>query len=144
MKPSFSVILFTVLSGAGFGLWTWLGLALGLAVYAPGVNAVMLPLACGFVLAAGGLLASTWHLGKPLRAWRGLTQWRSSWLSREAVLALLTFVPVLALAALRHAERGSLVVRGTGLLLALLALATVYCTARIYTSLKPIAAWRLG
>lgn len=143
MKPSFSVIVFTVLAGAGYGLWAWLGLALGMGVYATGISALMLPLAVGFVLAGAGLLASTAHLGKPWRAWRGLTQWKSSWLSREAVLALASFVPVLMLAAMRHLARDTLAVRGTGLLLAMLALATIYCTARIYSSLKPIDAWRL-
>src|SRR5690606_42131096 len=39
-------------------------------------------------------LSSTFHLGNPQRAWRALSPWRSSWLSREGVLAILTFVPL--------------------------------------------------
>ncbi len=143
MRPGFSVIVFTVLSGAGFGLLAWLGLALGMNVYLIGVNALLVTLSVGLFLSAAGLVASTLHLGKPWRGWRGLTQWRSSWLSREAVAALVTWVPLLILAALRHAPRDSVAVRGVGLALAACALLTVYCTARIYTSLKPIPAWRL-
>jgi len=39
-------------------------------------------------LAAGGLalLLSTAHLGRPLRAWRAVIHWRTSWLSREIIL----------------------------------------------------------
>lgn len=143
MRPTFSVIVFTVLSGAGFGLLAWLGLALGMGVYMIGVNALLVALSCGLFLTAAGLVASTLHLGKPWRGWRGLTQWRSSWLSREAVAALASYIPLLLLVVLRHAPRDGLAVRATGLVLAACALVTVFCTARIYTSLKPIPAWRL-
>ena len=34
-------------------------------------------------LAAGGLVSSVFHLGRPERAWRALAGWRHSWLSRE-------------------------------------------------------------
>ena len=30
MNPAFSVLIFTTLSGAGFGLWAWLGLRIAL------------------------------------------------------------------------------------------------------------------
>lgn len=143
MRPTFSVIVFTVLSGAGYGLLAWLGLALGMGVYVIGVNALLVALSCGLFLTALGLVASSAHLGKPWRGWRGLSQWRSSWLSREAVAALATYLPLLLLVALRHAPRDGLAVRATGLILAACALVTVFCTGRIYTSLKPIPAWRL-
>ena len=53
----------------------------------------------GFGLALGlvtaGLLSSTLtaHLGSPERAWRAFSQWRTSWLSREGVMAVLTYIP---------------------------------------------------
>jgi hypothetical protein len=40
-----------------------------------------------------GLLSSTFHLGHPERAWRAFSQWRSSWLSREGVAAVATYLP---------------------------------------------------
>ena len=46
-----------------------------------------------FALITGGLLASTAHLGRPERAWRAFSQWRTSWLSREGVMAVATYVP---------------------------------------------------
>ena len=93
MNPAYSVIFFTTASGAGYGLLIWLGVAsvffdmpahrwFGLAAFA-----------VALALITVGLLASTFHLGHPERAWRGLTQWRSSWLSREGVVAVLTFIP---------------------------------------------------
>ena len=56
--------------------------------------------ALALLLITAGLLSSTAHLGRPERAWRAFSQWRTSWLSREGVLAMLTYVPrdVLALA----------------------------------------------
>ena len=75
MHPALSVILFTTLSGVGFGTFTWLGFGV-----APGVAQQALTVAA-FILTVAGLCASTFHLGHPERAWRAFTQWRSSCLS---------------------------------------------------------------
>ena len=147
MNPAFSVIFFTTLSGAGFGLWAWLGLriALGAAPIDFQVLGWILLLIAGGIAAAVGLLASFWHLGKPLRAWRAFSQWRTSWLSREGVLAVASFLPAFALfLLLKDGAPGGIspAVRVASALLAVLSLGTVACTAMIYVSLKPIPAWR--
>ncbi|BBK43008.1 DMSO reductase [Allostella vacuolata] len=101
-------------------------------------------LATGLALAAiaGGLLSSTLHLGHPERAWRALSQWRSSWLSREGLAAVLTFVPAGLFAAAW--VFGGVASALLGLLAAVGAVATVYCTAMIYASLKPVQRWHNG
>jgi DMSO reductase anchor subunit len=142
MRPALSVIFFTVLSGAGYGLWCLLGAGLALGMYPLTRIGVLVPLGFGFVLVSAGLLASTSHLGRPERAWRALSQWRSSWLSREGIASLVTYLPMLALAWLAYHEHASAGARVAGALLALCALATVWCTANIYRSLKTIRAWR--
>lgn len=142
MKPALSVIFFTVLSGAGYGLWCWLGAALAAGVYPRTGSDVLVPLAFGFVLVTAGLLASTSHLGRPERAWRALSQWSSSWLSREGIASLAAYLPMLALAWLAFLDRFGAGTRIAGALLALCALATVLCTANIYRSLKTVRAWR--
>ena len=147
MNPAFSVIFFTTLSGAGFGLWAWLGLRIAFGADPVGFQTLgwLLLLVFAGIAAAAGLLASFWHLGKPLRAWRAFSQWRTSWLSREGVLAVACFVPALALLLLLRgsAPHGlDLAPRLTAAALATLSIATVACTAMIYASLKPIPAWR--
>ena len=142
MKPALSVIFFTVMSGTGYGLWCLLGAALCIGTYPIAGNGILVPLLFGFVLVTAGLLASTSHLGRPERAWRALSQWRSSWLSREGVASLVTYLPMLALAWLAFTGRGGSGVRIAGALLALCALVTLWCTANIYRSLKTIRAWR--
>lgn len=139
MHPSFAVVFFTACSGAGYGLWLWLGLwaATGQPLR-PG--AALAALALGFALVTAGLLSSTLHLGKPLRSWRAFSQWRSSWLSREGIAALATYLPMLWLAACWGMDVPG--ARIAAILLALGALATVACTAMIYASLKPIPAWQ--
>ncbi|MGH8126381.1 MAG: dimethyl sulfoxide reductase anchor subunit family protein [Rhodanobacteraceae bacterium] len=141
MKPALSVIFFTVLSGAGYGLWCLLGAALAAGLYPLAAIAVLVPLAFGFVLVTAGLLASTSHLGRPERAWRALSQWRSSWLSREGIASLVTYLPMLAVAWLAYAGGAGMSIRIAGGWLALCALTTILCTANIYRSLKTIRAW---
>ncbi len=150
MHPALSVIFFTTLSGAGYGLLCWA--ALGALSGAAAPRTLLWATLLALVLASVGLLASFWHLGKPPRAWRAFSQWRTSWLSREGVAAVLTYVPALLFAAMllpamigAHASGDPVVpgARGIAVGLALLAcaLATVACTAMIYASLKPIPAW---
>jgi DMSO reductase anchor subunit len=142
MKPALSVIFFTVMSGTGYGLWCLLGAALCVGAYPIAGDGILVPLAFGFVLVTAGLLASTSHLGRPERAWRALSQWRSSWLSREGIASLITYLPMLALAWLAFTGHGGGGVRIAGALLALCALVTLWCTANIYRSLKTVRAWR--
>ena len=175
MRPTFSIICFTVLSGMGYGAWFLLGLGYAIGPRcephrfgAGGVSAMQCgePFLthAGFLLASAltcaGLLCSLGHLGKPQRAWRALSQWRSSWLSREGVLALLTFMPAAWLLAREIAmpfvairsspewmpifewsSNVSFHSRLSGFALAVGSLATVYCTANIYASLNPGRAW---
>ena len=58
-----------------------------------------------YALAVGGLLASTFHLGHPERAWRAFSQWKTSWLSREGVLAVAALLTVLVLLVRRIDQR---------------------------------------
>ncbi|MEV8466795.1 DmsC/YnfH family molybdoenzyme membrane anchor subunit [Fluviibacterium sp. DFM31] len=135
MHPAPSVIAFTTLSGFGLGLLYWLGLGLP-----PATGwAAFLYYFLGFGLAVGGLVSSTFHLGHPERAWRALTQWRSSWLSREGCLAVagLLLMGVFAFGAVFF---GALW-QPFGLLGAALCLATVWATAMIYTQLKTVPRW---
>jgi DMSO reductase anchor subunit len=142
MKPALSVIFFTVLAGAGYGLWCLLGGALAIGIYPPGRGNVLGPLAIGFAFVSVGLLSSTLHLGRPTRAWRAFSQWDSSWLSREGLASVATYLPMLAVAGLARGDNHYIPTRIAGAALCVCALATLWCTARIYTSLKPIAAWR--
>src|SRR5512146_2321850 len=96
MHPAFSVIFFTTLSGAGYGLWFWFGVATLASPLPRGVS--RWALLAGFVLTSIGLLSSLLHLGQPQRAWRAFSQWRTSWLSREGVASVATYLPALPFA----------------------------------------------
>jgi DMSO reductase anchor subunit len=135
MHPAFSIIVFTTLSGLGYGL----AAALGIGVLDPAAMPTKLAHVLALALIGGGLLSSTLHLGNPQRAWRAFSQWRSSWLSREGVMAVLTFLPLTVSAAASLFADRYLVL--PGLLGTAGAAVTVYCTAMIYASLRSIEAW---
>lgn len=135
MHPALSIIVFTTASGLGYGLAAVLGLGL-LDPASAWVKAAHV-LALGLI--AAGLLSSTLHLGNPQRAWRAFSQWRSSWLSREGVMAVITFAPLCVAAYGAVFQSAHLAV--AGLLGALGAGVTVYCTSMIYASLRSVQAW---
>ncbi|MDA8051926.1 MAG: dimethyl sulfoxide reductase anchor subunit [Rhodospirillales bacterium] len=143
MTPALSVVFFTTASGAGYGLLALTGFlaSCGLTPASPWFGLVAVGLA--LALASSGLVSSTLHLGHPERAWRAVRQWRSSWLSCEGLAALLTYPPALAfVAAWFLARRPDAVMAAFGVLAAALAIATVFCTAMIYVSLRPVRQWR--
>lgn len=141
MHPAYSVIVFTVASGAGFGLLAWM--AFSIATVPPAASATFYVAAFGlaFGLAVTGLLASTLHLGHPERAWRAFSQWRTSWLSREGVAAIAALGSggLLALSAIFDWPYAVQVLLAVPTFVA--ALATVWCTGMIYESLPTIRAW---
>ena len=135
MHPAPSLILFTTTSGLGFGLLAYLGLGL----VQPTGWAAFFWFGLGYGLALAGLAASSFHLGHPERALKAFSQWRTSWLSREAVLsvaALLFMAP--------HAAGLTFFatpLEGFGMLGAFLSLMTVLATAMIYAQIKAVPRW---
>jgi DMSO reductase anchor subunit len=136
MHPAPSVIIFTTFSGLGFGLLFWLGLG----VIVPQYWGAFIWFTIAYLMAVGGLLASTFHLGHPERFLKAFSQWRSSWLSREGICAVATLI-IMAL------YGAGLVFFGTriavlGVLGAMGALATVFTTAMIYTQMTTVPRWK--
>src|SRR4051812_45163095 len=137
MHPAFSVIIFTTLAGAGQGLF--------IALYAVDLaglkDATFLSIgaATAAALAALGLVASFFHLGRPEKAWRAASQWRTSWLSRE-VIVLPAFIGGSIAYALAcyyaHPLRGLV-----GALNLAACLALFLCTGMIYACIKFLQEW---
>ncbi|WP_435139842.1 dimethyl sulfoxide reductase anchor subunit family protein [Pseudopelagicola sp. nBUS_19] len=135
MHPAPSVIIFTTFSGIGFGLLFWLGLDPSPPTGTIGFTFFFI----AFALAVGGLISSTFHLGRPERAWRALTQWRTSWLSREGICAIAALM-IMGLHAIVYIFLG-IQIALLGWIGALLSLATVYTTSMIYAQLATIPRW---
>ncbi|WP_133485361.1 dimethyl sulfoxide reductase anchor subunit family protein [Aliiroseovarius marinus] len=135
MHPAPSVIIFTTFSGLGFGLLAWMGLGI------PDVGGMTLLafFVIAYVLAAGGLLVSTFHLGNKKNAIYAFSQWRTSWLSREGVAAVVTLL-LFGLIALARIFMGA-DMAFSGAIGSVLALITVFTTSMIYTQLKTISRW---
>ena len=136
MHPAWSIIFFTSASGLGLGLAGWI--VLGLLDLKDLVHLIFV-LGFTFGLIGAGLMSSTLHLGHPERAWRALSQWRSSWLSREGVLAVfvLTALSAWFLYVFLFGEAPAWL----AFILVGLIIATVYATSMIYASLKTVACW---
>jgi sulfite dehydrogenase (quinone) subunit SoeC len=142
MHPAYSVILFTTASGAGYGLLCLLGLGAALGWLPPDRALGLAGLGLALALVTAGLLSSTAHLGHPERAWRAFSQWRSSWLSREGVLSVATYIPAAVLCigwAILGRTDGVFALAGFAT--ALLSMLTVGATGMIYQSLPTIRHW---
>lgn len=142
MDPAYSVILFTSSSGAGYGLIAWLALARLTGLW--DISPITALVAClvALTLITVGLLSSTFHLGHPERAWRAISQWKSSWLSREGVFAILAYPAALVFTAgwiWNQITPGMMTAAAAATLV--LAIITVISTGMIYASLKTIPRW---
>ena len=135
MHPAPSIILFTVLSGLGFGLMIFLGLGMP----SPTGLSAFVWFAIAYILAVGGIISSTFHLGNPKNILKSFSQWRTSWLSREGCLAVATLLVMgvygAALVFL------NMRIHLLGYVGSALALATVYGTSMIYAQLKTVPRW---
>ena len=116
-----------VCGGAGGGLIVFAALS--------GAQGPMLALLLlgGLALVGTGLVCVWLEIGRPLRALHVFFNPRTSWMTREAFVALLLMPVVLAAAA---------GLPGFKWLAAVLALAFVYCQGRILQAAKGIPAWR--
>lgn len=87
MHPEMTLVLLTVLAGAGQGIFILLVILSTLFyesslipsgyVYGAGIISLSLQMA--------GIIASTSHLGNPQRGWRAMLMVKISWLSREVI-----------------------------------------------------------
>lgn len=137
------MIFFTTLAGAAQGLMLLLvgidiAASLGHLTPAPVTSFYVVGAALALLLGAIGLVAATFHLGHPLRAWRAAAMWRFSWLSRE-VIVLPAFLLCVAAWALSHAWANATF--GWGIAAAVLALLLYLCTGMIYGAVKAIREW---
>lgn len=144
MHPAFSVIFFTVSSGAGLGLFVLLALA-DLFHLGGGLRSEYLLFGgiIALIMVAAGLLSSLFHLANPKNAWRAFSRFRTSWLSREGVFAMAFFPLALAYLGLTwlHFEPLEWLRIALALLAIALAWITIFSTAMIYACLKTIRQW---
>ena len=141
MNPAFSVVVFTTIAGAAQGLVVALALSVLIGIET-GAGFATAVLALAAMLLVIGLGASFLHLGRPERAWRAATMWRTSWLSREVIVlpAFIGLVMLWWLALRVHASEPW--TRVTFPLAALLTAAALwYCTAMIYACLRFVEEW---
>lgn len=143
MKPAFSVLFFTVSSGAGYGLLMWMLVLHATTQKSVDLHQFYLMCSIGLVLVTLGLLSSTLHLANPKNAWRAFSRFRTSWLSREGVFAVLFYPAIFCYVLVLYLNDGefTLLALTLGGIALLIAIATVVCTGMIYASLKPIRQW---
>jgi len=157
MHPAFSVIFLTTLIGAGQGLF--------LALYTGQLYAVfkLLPsqdpvsfYAVGsllvLVLLVAGLASSFFHLGRPERAWRSASCWRTSWLSREVIVLPLLMAACAAWGLIHYLSLNPVLVSFNetididlsllvGAVATFLCFALFLCTGMIYACIRMLQEW---
>jgi DMSO reductase anchor subunit len=142
MNPAYSVIFLTTLIGAGQGLFLALfGAELtGFGHHADAERGfLVLGGGVALLLTGLGLVASFFHLGRPERAWRSATMWRTSWLSREVIALPLFMASLFGWVVLHAAGRGGTLALGTFTALACVAL--FVCTGMVYASVRFLQEW---
>lgn len=144
MHPALAVIFLTLFSGGGFGLMALTAIVNDFQIdggLSPMQTMVAVLLSILFVTI--GMLSSTAHLANPKNAWRAFTRWRTSWLAREGVFAVLYYPFAMLYLVWVFFTGGA--ADGTGLLLAnvagVIGLITIFCQGMIYACLRTIRQW---
>ena len=137
MHPAPSIILFTVLSGFGFGLISIVGLLQFLNKISM-VDIIIFSV-IGLFFSTVGLISSFFHLANKKNAIKSMSQWQTSWLSREAISSIfcLTFV----VGNIGWVFVQNRYINEVGIILFILSLFTVFSTSMIYAQLKTVPSW---
>lgn len=137
MHPAPSIILFTVLSGFGFGLISIIGLLQFLSVIS--MFDLIIYSIIGVIFATVGLVSSFFHLANKKNAIKSLSQWQTSWLSREAIASI--FCLLIVFSNIIWAVYQNNYVSEVGVVLFFLSLFTIFTTSMIYAQLKTVPSW---
>jgi len=139
MHPSKSIIFFTVISGTGYGIFIGLLFNILFIEISYSLNYKLFISLVSFLMIVLGLLSSTLHLGHPERAWRAFSQWKSSWLSREGLVSVITFFPMVLFYYFWINNINGYVF--LLIILCIFSLLTIFCTGQMYATLKTIPSW---
>ena len=137
MHPAPSIILFTVLSGFGFGLISIIGLLQFLSVIS--MFDLIIYSIIGVIFATVGLVSSFFHLANKKNAIKSLSQWQTSWLSREAIASI--FCLLVVFGNIIWAVSQNNYISEAGIVLFFLSLFTIFTTSMIYAQLKTVPSW---
>ena len=137
MHPAPSIILFTVLSGFGFGLISIIGLLQFLSVIT--MFDLIIYSIIGVIFATVGLVSSFFHLANKKNAIKSLSQWQTSWLSREAIASISCLLVVFGNVIWAVSQNNY--ISEVGVVLFFLSLFTIFTTSMIYAQLKTVPSW---
>ena len=137
MHPAPSIILFTVLSGFGFGLIS----IIGLLQFLSQISAVEIVIysVIGLFFSIIGLISSFFHLANKKNAIKSMSQWQTSWLSREAISSI--FCLSIVVGNIGWVFVQNRYINEVGIILFLLSLFTIFTTSMIYAQLKTVPSW---
>ena len=137
MHPAPSIILFTVLSGFGFGLTSIVGLLQFLNQIS--MVDIIIFSSMGLFFSTIGLISSFFHLANKKNAIKSMSQWQTSWLSREAISSIFCLSIVVGNVGWIFAQ--NMYINEVGIILFVLSLITVFTTSMIYAQLKTVPSW---
>ena len=93
----------------------------------------------GVIFATVGLVSSFFHLANKKNAIKSLSQWQTSWLSREAIASI--FCLLVVFGNLIWAVSQNNYISEVGVVLFFLSLFTIFTTSMIYAQLKTVPSW---
>lgn len=122
--PGYPTIALQVLADVGYGIWVLQGMALAFGIFREGRGESLVPLAVGALFVLAGLIVASVRV-PGLPAWHG---WHPGWQARptrQALIALMSFLPVLAVAGLTRGDNDFWATRLSGAALMLCSLGSL-------------------
>jgi hypothetical protein len=145
--PGYLAIALQVLADTGYGIWALQGMALAFGIFREGRGESLVPLAVGALFVIAGLIVASVRVSG-LPAWYGWHPGRNAWPTRQALIALTSFLPMLAVAGLTRGDNDFWATRLAGAVLMMACLGhLLYSTHRLpgrVASAAPTAALPVG
>lgn len=117
-------IVLQVLADTGYGIWTLQGMALAFGIFREGRGESLVPLAVGTLFVIAGLVVASVR-GSSGPAWHGWRPGHHAWPTRSALIALASFLPMLAVAGLTRGDNDFWATRLAGATLMLCSLGSL-------------------
>lgn len=135
------LIYLNVSSGFGYGIIILLSILIFFSEISISLNTKYIIVIFSLFFISSSLLSYIFNPDHNKGAWRTLSQWKSSWLSRHSIFAILSFIFIIIFFLFWIFAKNQILINLSIFFSGLLSLATIICLVMKFSSVKSVYTW---